>query len=502
MQRFLASHSGSVERVSIQRLEEKAPPTLWFGSTSPIVRTLQERLVSAGATIEVDGDFGPATLKAVKAVQSTAGLKSDGVVGPKTWNALDSGVQISETDTSPGSGYQALLAEIKIALQAIRKQPALETTAAEETSAEQEAQQAEEGAPTIYQGSTDEEEESSWLDELGGAAEEAWGGVTEAAEEAWGAVSETAEETWGAVTETAEETWGAVSETAEETWGTVTETAGEALGAAEEAWGQVESVASGIATDIEEFTEDLKERYSEEIAILKGIVSDLGRGLRLDDEQIAGLIETVKGLVSQLDPGAATTELGGETCKDPVQDFNATPSKGRPIDAKGLTELKEKVTGAGGGVGHLSFPNGISVKHTCLEPGPEKGGDRKVGAVKITAPAVMNIPVRGNVTTVTPQPEREEQGIKDFFRLIGEHEASHGDIHTKAMSRAVQELKGIRLGDLRSEFERIKCDSFGSQDSLDEAEGCVVVVNEKDAEKAKGAVCGNPGRASESCSKK
>jgi len=38
--------------------------------------------------VSIDGTFGAATARAVRAVQSTAGLEPDGVVGPRTWYAL------------------------------------------------------------------------------------------------------------------------------------------------------------------------------------------------------------------------------------------------------------------------------------------------------------------------------------------------------------------------------------------------------------------------------
>jgi peptidoglycan hydrolase-like protein with peptidoglycan-binding domain len=73
-------------------LADKSDPTLRSGSTGVAVRGLQRRLLGAGYgtdEIEIDGHFGPQTEAAVKAFQEASGLEADGVVGPKTWAALD-----------------------------------------------------------------------------------------------------------------------------------------------------------------------------------------------------------------------------------------------------------------------------------------------------------------------------------------------------------------------------------------------------------------------------
>jgi hypothetical protein len=65
-------------------------PMLRVGSTGDVVRQAQALLLRHGATIELDGQFGPATRRAVVDFQRSAGLSPDGVVGPQTWRALES----------------------------------------------------------------------------------------------------------------------------------------------------------------------------------------------------------------------------------------------------------------------------------------------------------------------------------------------------------------------------------------------------------------------------
>ncbi|MGP9538502.1 C40 family peptidase [Brachybacterium sp. AOP43-C2-M15] len=79
-------------------------PKLRQGDRGSAVSTLQTTLNQRGASLAVDGSFGPATASAVRALQSAAGIGVDSVVGPRTWSALDSGVPISPGGGSGGGG--------------------------------------------------------------------------------------------------------------------------------------------------------------------------------------------------------------------------------------------------------------------------------------------------------------------------------------------------------------------------------------------------------------
>lgn len=72
---------------------KSACPTIKKGAKGGITKLVQERLVSVGFSLNVDGDFGPTTKEKVKKFQKNRGLTEDGIIGPNTWDYLLSGVK-------------------------------------------------------------------------------------------------------------------------------------------------------------------------------------------------------------------------------------------------------------------------------------------------------------------------------------------------------------------------------------------------------------------------
>ena len=90
--RVAAILSGAVQpAVLIPAAEPATPggpaprPTLRRGMTGELTKQVQSRV-----GVEVDGNFGPGTEAAVREFQRERGLVPDGIVGPRTWQALDS----------------------------------------------------------------------------------------------------------------------------------------------------------------------------------------------------------------------------------------------------------------------------------------------------------------------------------------------------------------------------------------------------------------------------
>lgn len=63
-------------------------PVVRQGAAGPAVIVIQGFLAIRGHPVTVDGQFGPLTAAAVRAVQSAAKITADGIVGPRAWAAL------------------------------------------------------------------------------------------------------------------------------------------------------------------------------------------------------------------------------------------------------------------------------------------------------------------------------------------------------------------------------------------------------------------------------
>jgi peptidoglycan hydrolase-like protein with peptidoglycan-binding domain len=76
---------------NIDEFAEFDEPVLRTGSTGLPVRRAQSRLTAAGFdTGGVDGLFGSQTESGVRTFQGAMGLTVDGIVGPNTWQKIDS----------------------------------------------------------------------------------------------------------------------------------------------------------------------------------------------------------------------------------------------------------------------------------------------------------------------------------------------------------------------------------------------------------------------------
>jgi hypothetical protein len=69
-------------------VERHAPALLAMGARGKAVEELQSELRRLGHPLMVDGDFGPATRRALQAFQQAAGARPDGVFGPATMEAM------------------------------------------------------------------------------------------------------------------------------------------------------------------------------------------------------------------------------------------------------------------------------------------------------------------------------------------------------------------------------------------------------------------------------
>lgn len=89
--RFKANGTGKVASAAATEPEDEdnVPEVLRVGSSGVDVSQLQEKLRKLGYTVNVDGDFGPATKNVVTKFQEDHDLTADGVAGPLTWSIIE-----------------------------------------------------------------------------------------------------------------------------------------------------------------------------------------------------------------------------------------------------------------------------------------------------------------------------------------------------------------------------------------------------------------------------
>ena len=86
---------------------ETVRPTVRKGDSGPFVIDVQEVLTQCGYNPgPVDGKFGTKTFNAVVAFQTDAGLDPDGIVGRKTWAALD--IAEAQAPIAPVDKYRVI----------------------------------------------------------------------------------------------------------------------------------------------------------------------------------------------------------------------------------------------------------------------------------------------------------------------------------------------------------------------------------------------------------
>ena len=78
-------------RMPETEVDVAAVPIVREGATGQAVRNLQGLLNAHDVEVDIDGDFGPRTVAAVKAKQAAWGIDVDGIVGLATWTALTRG---------------------------------------------------------------------------------------------------------------------------------------------------------------------------------------------------------------------------------------------------------------------------------------------------------------------------------------------------------------------------------------------------------------------------
>ena len=65
------------------------------GSKGKMAKMCQQQInLLSGQGVKEDGDFGPQSVGALKNVQAVLGQTADGWCGPKTWQAMEDGINV------------------------------------------------------------------------------------------------------------------------------------------------------------------------------------------------------------------------------------------------------------------------------------------------------------------------------------------------------------------------------------------------------------------------
>lgn len=265
---------------AVQRLVGGGGPTLRTGSSGQAVAQLQQALIGAGAHIKSDGSFGPATHAAVVAFQKGAGLAADGVVGPKTWKALQGG----------GGGGQGQASPDKVAL--LKSKLALLQAKVAELGGKPGAPKEASSTPMV-----EPEMRGGWFDD---AAD--W--VEDKASDAASAVGDAASSAASWVEEKASDAASAVGDAASGAASWVEEKVGDAGAWVSETASDVGGFATGVAEGLGQQLGDLGEDLSGVVGPIVGpILADIGNlggGVGLSPTTVDNLLAKVEKALAGL----------------------------------------------------------------------------------------------------------------------------------------------------------------------------------------------------------
>lgn len=417
---------------AVQRAEGGAMPLLRSGSRAPEVITLQQQLIGAGAAISADGMFGPQTARAVRSFQQAAGLSPDGIVGPQTWERLMSGgVSIQ----APGGGQAAgaaspqnaaFAAKLQAIYAALRTLRSGQATAGSSTSA---------GAvhsgrvhqPVRHAGWFDDDEEqdsgSSWVEDAAGSAAD-WASEQVSGAQSW------VEEQIDSVTSAATEAYGSTEQWVEE----------QVSGAQSWVEEQIDTTLEGITGPIRDvgeelgqLSDDLRERYKDEIAALERLIQQagIGQGFSIDPAVLGQLDDILTGLQGV----TANQTAGGVGASSTTISLKESSwsVKGSTIADVGQELSTHQSTH--GEAGHVERGS------TNISYGPPSA-QNKVQQVTVEVPLTREMPVWPNAAEVGKKCPCWLKEWNRFLAALTAHEQKHVDIYKKHLTDVHKKMLG------------------------------------------------------------